>query len=85
MFVVSAQAAGGGPGAAEAVGDAGHGAAAEALALPPPRQPVPKQGGEASARPALKHEPHPGTCVRAFVCIFARLLSVSSTQPIEFS
>lgn len=47
-------------GAAQAAGAAGHGAAAQAVALQAPRQPVPHQDGEDSAGPRLPDDPGAG-------------------------
>lgn len=47
-------------GAAQAAGSAGHGAAAQAVALQAPRQPIPHQDGEDSAGPRLPDDPGAG-------------------------
>lgn len=47
-------------GAAQAAGAAGHGAAAQAVALQAPRQPLPHQDGEDSAGPRLPDDPGAG-------------------------
>lgn len=47
-------------GAAQAAGAAGHGAAAQAVALQAPRQPIPHQDGEDSAGPRLPDDPGAG-------------------------